>query len=286
MSYIHKKLKQFSYPFTSRIIIRAAKKLGLEVEIIDKKFFYFFIIKKGRREEHFINNMLPLNSMVAHRVARDKVYSYMVLERNGINIPEGNYFFCRNFRSNLEVIKDQGRKEALVYAEKIGYPAVIKANDLSLGQEVYLVKSRKDLNAKLSHFFSKDYIAIVQKPVYGREYRLVVLDGKIYIAYEKISKKFCKNLSKGARAVDVTSSVHPFYSKLAKKMFNLLKLRVGGIDIVVEDITKPDKNYSVLEVNSMIGLEKFYEHGGKQRVERFYGEVLKRLFSIGKQENR
>ena len=279
MSYIHKKASQLTYPFTTRIILKVAKSMKMKAEVIDKRFGYFFKLKKGRHEEQFINNMLPLNSMVAHRVARDKVYTYMVLERNNINVPTGAYFFRRNFRSNYTLLKGQGKKEALVYADKIGYPVVIKVNNLSLGQDIYLVKNKTDLAKRLDDFFKQDYIAIIQKPVKGREYRLVVLDGKIHIAYEKISRKFCKNLSLGAEACDVSLSVHPFYQKLARKIFKVLDLRIGGIDIIIEDITKPDQNYSILEVNGMIGLENYYNLCSKKRVEDFYKEVLKSLFN-------
>lgn len=278
MSYLHAKTNDLKYPFSTTAILRAAKRLKIKTEVIDKKFGYFFLLRLGRHQEYIIANRIPLNDIVAHQIARDKVYAYMLFEKYGFNIPEGDYFFRRNFCSNYSPIRDQGRRQALLYADRLGYPVVIKVNNLGAGQDVYLVRNKKQLNKKLSDFFKKDYIAIIQRPVSGREYRLVVLDGEVHIAYEKISSSFCKNLSLGARASDQTEVVHEFYQHLTKRICRLFNLRVYGLDIIMSDIKKPDKNYCLLEINSMLGLEHFYRLGGKKRVDAFYEQVLKRMF--------
>ena len=91
-----------------------------------------------------------------------------------IKIPEGNYFF-----------KDE-IKEVLLYVKKIGYPVFLKPNSKSMGRLCQKVYSNKELRKKLKEIFKIDRVALIQKPVLGKEYRLLVLKNQILLAYQKM----------------------------------------------------------------------------------------------------
>ncbi|HLO88172.1 MAG TPA: cyanophycin synthetase [Nostocaceae cyanobacterium] len=87
------------------------------------------------------------------------------------------------------------------------------------------------------------------------------------------------NLSNGGHSVDFTDSIHPDYQKLAVNITKDLGLRLAGVDILTEDITKPLGDYTILEVNSAPGLGHYQSLGETQlqRVENLYLKVLQTL---------
>ena len=72
------------------------------------------------------------------------------------------------------------------YAEKLGYPLIVKPNSQSQGSGVTLVNNKKELVFSLKEIFKIDRIAIIERYLPGRDYRIVVLDGEIISAYERI----------------------------------------------------------------------------------------------------
>jgi D-alanine-D-alanine ligase-like ATP-grasp enzyme len=87
------------------------------------------------------------------------------------------------------------------------------------------------------------------------------------------------NLSNGGHSVDFTDSIHPDYQKLAINITKDLGLRLAGVDILTDDITKPLGDYTIIEVNSAPGLGHYQSLGETQlqRVENLYLKVLQAL---------
>jgi len=164
-----------------------AREMGYEVEWVDKwsggllkingKYFGYGLIPK-----------FPLNNAMSRQLAKDKVYSYILMEKNGIEVPEGNYFFRPDERYSAQV-EGKGIDEAKKYAEELDYPIFIKPNRGALGKNCMKVENIKELQDGLNQIWKNDYIALVQKNLIGKEYRVMFLDGEILLLYEK-SKPF------------------------------------------------------------------------------------------------
>ena len=73
------------------------------------------------------------------------------------------------------------------YAKSLGYPVIVKPNSKSQGNGVCLVGSEKELKNALQEVFKVDKIAIIERYLPGRDYRIVVLDGEIISAYERMA---------------------------------------------------------------------------------------------------
>ena len=63
---------------------------------------------------------------------------------------------------------------------------VVKPNSGSQGVGVEIVYTRPDFYKAMRAIFRKDRVGLVQRPVRGRDFRLVVLDTKVVSAYERI----------------------------------------------------------------------------------------------------
>jgi len=91
------------------------------------------------------------------------------------------------------------------------------------------------------------------------------------------------NLSAGGTSEDVTDKIHDKWVSLATGIVKNFNLRLGGVDFACEDITDPDVEYSVLELNSTPGLDNYAASGSAQKeiVDKLYTRVFNALPSHG-----
>lgn len=96
------------------------------------------------------------------------------------------------------------------------------------------------------------------------------------VAGERVTLAAISNLSAGGTSEDVTGTIHPRWVELAGYVARNFSLRLIGLDLACADITNPDADYSVLEVNGSPGLDHYASSGDKQRhvVDQLYVEVL------------
>lgn len=135
------------------------------------------------RKSYFRYNTLDLNPVGAADIAKDKDYAAFFMRRMGYPALRGRTFFRADFAQALGSTRTL--KEAVRYAKK-RYPLVVKPNSGSHGEGVYVVRSEKELSRALRAVFKHDRVGIVQPYVKGRDYRVVVLDGKVISAYERV----------------------------------------------------------------------------------------------------
>lgn len=95
------------------------------------------------------------------------------------------------------------------------------------------------------------------------------------------------NLSSGGEAVDVTESIHPDFQKLALNVAKDMGLRLIGIDIITNDITRPMVDYVIIEVNGSPSLTHYASIGEiqTQRVEKIYLKILQALENDEQHQN-
>ncbi|MES2315214.1 MAG: cyanophycin synthetase [Patescibacteria group bacterium] len=128
---------------------------------------------------------LDLNHIASADIAKDKGYAKFFIKKLGYPVADG-----------VTVLKDSWAKAikskknilyAIRYAARAGYPLIVKPNSLSQGFGVALVSNNKELRQALSQIFKEDKIAILEKYLPGKDYRIVVLDSDVISAYERIA---------------------------------------------------------------------------------------------------
>lgn len=139
---------------------------------------------KDGRKSYFRYNTVDLNPVGASDIAKDKDYAAFFMKKMGYPVPTGAAFASPAWARAIG--SDRSIAAARIYAKKIGYPLIVKPNSGSQGFGVAMVHSDAELVRALRHVHAHDKIALVQKPVRGRDYRVVVLDGKVISAYERI----------------------------------------------------------------------------------------------------
>ena len=141
--------------------------------------------KSGRRS-YFKYNTLDINPVGASDIAKDKGYSYFFMETLGYPIVPGSKTFFSDQWAKAIGSDDQGIDAAYRHAKELGFPVIVKPNSGSQGTGVSLVHNKREFYTAVRAIFKSDRIVLVQRPVCGKDYRLVVLDEEVISAYERI----------------------------------------------------------------------------------------------------
>lgn len=139
---------------------------------------------KDSRKSYFRYNTLDLNPVGASDIAKDKDYAAFFMKKMGYPVPVGRAFASPDWARAISSKQDE--TAAVRYAKRLRYPLIVKPNSGSQGFGVAVVQNEKELRSALRYVFRADKMALVQKPVRGRDYRIVVLDGKVISAYERV----------------------------------------------------------------------------------------------------
>lgn len=169
-----------------RMLQKIAPRIGASILIEPEWEIVGQITFKSGRHSYFRYNTLDLNPMGGSEIARDKDYSNFFMKTMGYPIvPSSKTFFSDQWgkaigspRRNIDA--------AYRHAQKIGFPVIVKPNSGSQGVGVSLVHNKREFYKAVRSVFKRDRIVLVQQPVRGTDYRLVVLDKKVISAYERI----------------------------------------------------------------------------------------------------
>lgn len=171
-------------PYLTKLIAKLTPKVGARVVIEPKwKYAAQIIYPNGivRSLRYF---SLDLNSVGSSDIARDKDYAKFFMKRLGYPVAPGDTVFEKNWADAI------GSKKTFSYgarlAGKLGYPVIVKPNSKSQGLNVSLAWNKSELLLALREVFKDDKVALVERYLPGRDYRIVVLDKKIISAYERI----------------------------------------------------------------------------------------------------
>ncbi len=178
-------MQKINTPLLNKLFQKIAPKIGAKVILEPEWNIVGQIAFKNGRMRYFRYTTIDLNPMGASEIARDKDYSYFFMQKMGYPIIPGKAFYsnywCRLIRSKRNI------DAAYHYAKRqLGFPVIVKPNNLSQGTAIHKVFTKKEFYRAMRSVFIVDHIALVQQPVIGKDYRIVVLDNKIISAYERI----------------------------------------------------------------------------------------------------
>ncbi len=180
-----KKNKRKVDALLGKLLVKIAPRIGAKVLLEPVWNVVGQIIFKNGKKSYFRYNTLDLNPMGASEIARDKDYANFFMEKLGYPIiPKSKTFYSDRWANAIGAL-DRKIGDGYEYAKGIGFPLIVKPNNGSQGSGVALVNNKEEYYSAMNVVFSKDRIAIIQKPVYGKDYRVVVLDDMVISAYER-----------------------------------------------------------------------------------------------------
>lgn len=168
----------------ARTLKKIAPKIGVQI-VLEPKWGVVGQIKfASGRKRYFRYSTLDLNHVGASDIARDKDYSKFFMKKMGYSVIPGKVFCSKRWAEILHT--DESMNSAYKFAQKLGWPVVVKPNSQSQGRDVFKVHTRREFEIAFRRASQCDKMILVEKFVTGRDYRLVVLDDKVISAYERI----------------------------------------------------------------------------------------------------
>lgn len=139
---------------------------------------------KNGKKRYSRYNTVDLNSLGASEIAKDKDYATFFMKDMGYPTIPGKAFYSPAWAKAIN--SKDSIDAAYKYAVRHGFPVIVKPNSASMGTGVAFVHTRKEFYRAMRVVFKHDRVALVQTPISGKDYRIVVLDDKIISAYERI----------------------------------------------------------------------------------------------------
>lgn len=227
----------------NRWIVRFLREIALERSYDYRSWSDDWVIRINTNNNacSFIGYRTPLNDSVASHIAQDKVATFMVLNASGVNaIPH-----------ELVRTKASGVNGTTVGKES---KVVIKPLVGTSGHGVKLFENAQVAVASIQESVIQAW-AVSPYVKISSEVRLILLDGVVLCAYEKIPVEvnglLMSNLGQGAKAVVVKPNKQQI--TLAISAQKALGLRICSVDVVRHS----GSEYAVLEVNDAIMMEHF-----------------------------
>ncbi|HEY4513671.1 MAG TPA: cyanophycin synthetase [Candidatus Paceibacterota bacterium] len=180
-----RKTKQLGVPYLTELITKLAPKVGARAVVEPEWGIAAQIIYKNGVVRSLRMYSLDLNHIASSDIARDKDFAKFFMKKQGYPVAPGITVFKDDW---AKIVKsNRNISFATRYAKKTGYPVIIKPNSKSQGVGVSLASGEKELKNSLTEVFKGDRVALVEKYLPGKDYRIVVLDGEVISAYERIA---------------------------------------------------------------------------------------------------
>lgn len=170
--------------FMPAILNRIAPELGAVVTLEPGYEIVGHIRFPNGRQSYFWHNKFNLNSVASVRICQDKGYAAFFLEKWGFSVPNGRVFVRRNAPGSPQ--RGPGLEDALEFAAELGWPVFLKPLCGSQGVGVIKASNAAECETAARALFERERKILVQEACPGRDYRLVVLDGEVISAYERI----------------------------------------------------------------------------------------------------
>ncbi len=175
--------KQIS-PLLGRILKKIAPRVGARVVLEPQWNIVGQIIFKNGKKRYFRYSSLDLNPLGASEISKDKDFANFFMKMMGYPVILGKTFFSNRWSKAIGSRRDI--HAAYRYARKLGFPVIIKPNSGSQGTGVSKVYNKREFYKAMRFIFERDKVALVQKVMQGKDYRVVVLDNRVISAYQRI----------------------------------------------------------------------------------------------------
>ncbi|MDB5237822.1 MAG: D-alanine--D-alanine ligase [Candidatus Kaiserbacteria bacterium] len=176
--------KKYHLPLVGDILRKVAHKAGASVLLEPNWRVVGQISFKSGRKRYFRTSTLDLNPMGASAIASDKDYANFFMAKMGYPVIPGKAFYSDTWAKTVRSKRDIDA--AWNYALSLRLPVIVKPNSGSRGKNVALVHTKRDFYRTMRAIFRHDHVALVQRPVIGNDYRIVVLDKQIISAYQRL----------------------------------------------------------------------------------------------------
>ena len=165
------------------LIRRVASRLGIECEVDSTAPNLLRLTYPNGATRYVPDSDFAVNRAASLIVSDIKPNIYSFLRQAGHAVPEYEVFFADSWARQFGLDRDEAAASA--FAAQLGYPVVVKPANSYRGRGVQLAFAPGELAGAITGALAFDIMFIVQRYIAGQEYRLVVFDGAVRLAYRK-----------------------------------------------------------------------------------------------------
>jgi D-alanine-D-alanine ligase-like ATP-grasp enzyme len=166
------------------VLLNAAQKIGMQILVEPTRVMYGVILFDSGKKFYIKDVNFNLNLSASTSLAKNKAATSFFLREFGYQVPEFTMVYsdekCARIQSNDTL------QEGLNYSKRIGFPVILKPNNMSQGSFVFKVNDESEYLSFLSEIFKYCDTAQIQRFYSGNDYRIVVLGGKVLSAYQRV----------------------------------------------------------------------------------------------------
>ena len=140
-------------------------------------------------------NDLGLNTGAAEDLARDKGHTKFMLRTIGVDCPDGVELLLPWWAECIRGSQARRGNDTMPTTDKAeeyvaghgGFPVYVKPVSGSKGADIFKVHDAAELQTALTTYAQKRVrVAMIEKPIHMPDYRIVMLDGELISAYQRI----------------------------------------------------------------------------------------------------
>ena len=177
-------MKKQKLPFVSVLFKKLAKRAGVSVHLEPKYGYVGQIVTRSGKKRYFRTTKFDINTLGATEISADKDYASYFMRRMGYPVARGEAFFSTKWCKAIS--SKRNLAAAYRYAQRLGFPVIVKPNSKSQGVAVAKAHTKKEFERAFNAAAKVDTVILVQEVLTGHDYRLVVLDGAVISAYERL----------------------------------------------------------------------------------------------------
>jgi len=171
-------------PYLTNLVKKLGPKVGAKVVIEPEWKIAAQIIYPNGIVRSLRYLSLDLNRIASSDIARDKDYAKFFMKKRGYPVAEGRTVFSDSWADAIK--SKQKINYGITYAKKLGFPVIVKPNSGTQGIDVSVAWNPEELRRCLVDVFKGDRVALIEKYLPGKDYRVVVLDGEVISAYGRV----------------------------------------------------------------------------------------------------
>ena len=202
------------------------------------------------------------------KLCDDKMLTFIACANEGIRMPKtiaGPLVYTDLQESNYKFLDS--------VISEIGLPMVVKKVYGSLGEGVYLVKTKDEL-VNLYSEIARNPIIFQEyvKSSFGKSIRVLIIDGKVFGSFIR-KNKYDFRSNYGEEASSKVLENPSKYEGFAQEIANKLHIEYAGIDLLVYE----DDNPILCEINSNAFFEEFEKVTGLNVAAAYADMIIKKV---------
>ena len=165
-------------------LLEIAKELDIDILVEPSRGIYG-VLKFKSGYKHYIKDVnLNLNLSNSVSLAKNKAATSFFLKEFGYHVPD--FTIIRSKRLSSDSFPEDTKLEGYEYAKIVGFPVILKPNDMSQGNLIFKVYEEKEYYSAAREILTHCKSAQVQRFYPGNDYRIVVLRNRVISAYQRI----------------------------------------------------------------------------------------------------